>query len=492
MRISEFFQLGRRQPALDFVDVDTLNDVAVYIDPSTIHRLPDQWGEECDRMLTTFFDSVLDSVKTKDSARTRYLLGNLREPNETHLGISKGKSAGRGMGTEMGTRFAAKLAESRAAHTGLIEDLEDTAFFIEKVGQDIISDITTNIIRGPLIAYTHQMCKFFDISMEEVWSGPTWNTITREWEDGYVDLPMTEGGKLLLVPKVIVRRAPHLSRDEYFAHHLAPVLEGEELANPKSRLVKTLKDGQRRVFTKDLAAHYGTTKPDITNMSLQRPTVFRHYKDVKKSVPPRPLTHEDLSAVVGGGLPEYQNLLKAVVSTPRGRDAAHLYHHRVEALLSALLYPSLCMPEMEEEIHDGRKRIDISYTNNAASGFFDWLTRHKIVARYVYVECKNYGGELKNPELDQISSRFSPLRGNVGLLVCRSFQDKDRFLRRCRDTALDHRGYVLTLDDDDLRRLVDDVEEAQREPEELEAKPASRLNRDDYPLLRERFKALTG
>lgn len=118
-------------------------------------------------MLTTFFDSVLDAVRKNDKKRARYLLGHLGEPNETHLGFSAGRSAGRGFGKQMGVTLAEKLAASQAAQTGLIEDLEDTAFFIEKVGKDIVSDITTNIIRGPLIAYTQQMATVFGIPMEE-------------------------------------------------------------------------------------------------------------------------------------------------------------------------------------------------------------------------------------------------------------------------------------------------------------------------------------
>lgn len=84
------------------------------------------------------------------------------------------------------------------------------------------------------------------------------------------------------------------------------------------------------------------------------------------------------------------------------------YHRAVEALLSALFYPSLAYPDVEQEIHEGRKRIDISYMNIAQRGFFHWVADH-YSAPHIYVECKNYKGDPANPELDQLAGRFRPV-----------------------------------------------------------------------------------
>lgn len=493
MRVSEYYGLNRGQGSLDFVDVDTVKDIPVYIDPSTIRHLSDDWGRECILMLTTFFDSVLDAVRHGDKARANYLLGNLGEPNETHLGISKGKSAGRGFGKWMREEFASKLAQSQAAKSGLIEDLEDTAFFIDKVDKDIISDITTNIIRGPLIAYTRQMSTAFGIPLErDVESGPVWNAQALKWESGLTELPIADGEKLLLVPKAIVRRDLHLSRSDYYRNYLVPTLQSEEEDDPRSKLVNVLKNGRRKVYKKDIEVKYGTKKPDVTRETLQRPSVYRNFKSTKAEIAPNVISHADLSAASSTSPPDYRALLQAVIDTPTGNSEANNYHARVEALLTALFYSSLIMPEMEYEIHEGRKRIDITYTNNANDGFYAFLVRHKIPSQYVFVECKNYGGEVANPELDQISSRFSPLRGRFGILACRSFKDKDRFLSRCRDTAQDRRGFVVALDDEDMARLVDDVLAAVNwaPPSPLPEQPVIPPRVEDYPLLHERYKLL--
>jgi hypothetical protein len=84
-------------------------------------------------------------------------------------------------------------------------------------------------------------------------------------------------------------------------------------------------------------------------------------------------------------------------------------------LLSAVLYPSLASPVKQDEIHEGRKRIDITYLNEAKHGFFDWLARHH-PASHVFFECKNYGKEVGNPELDQLSGEILTVPGPCGCL----------------------------------------------------------------------------
>ena len=73
----------------------------------------------------------------------------------------------------------------------------------------------------------------------------------------------------------------------------------------------------------------------------------------------------------------------------------------------------------------------------------------------IFVECKNYGKEAGNPEIDQLAGRFSPSRGQVGLLICRKIENKKLMYQRCIDTATDRRGYMLALDDEDIIALVD-------------------------------------
>ncbi|ENC8942667.1 hypothetical protein ABK621_004604, partial [Escherichia coli] len=119
---------------------------------------------------------------------------------------------------------------------------------------------------------------------------------------------------------------------------------------------------------------------------------------------------------------------------------------------SIIFYPSLCYPQKQEEQHNGRKRVDLTYLNEAKYGFFKWLSMHYFCPK-IYIECKNYSSDVANPELDQLSGRFSLNRGNIGILVCRKIENKSLFRQRCKDTANDGRGFILALDDEDVEEL---------------------------------------
>lgn len=454
-RVSEYFHLGCDQSELDFVDVDVRGDTPVFIDPRALRQLPTDWGHRCVSLVQDFFQRVVESLRSGRLEVARRLLSGLREPNQTHLGLSRGLARGHGMGPKYASDLLKALANSQVVNSGLLQDLEDAALLIEGVDTDIVSDITTNIIRAELIQYTQGACGTYGIPMKAaVPSGPLWNPLRGSWDGStYVSLPVTEYGRLILVPKVIVRRKLELDQREYLRDYILEFLVEREL-KAGGELVQLLKNGSRRVTKKSVQEKYGTGKRLMAQITLENPELLAHYRAEKDRNPQLPMEHEEFSEVEEVEPPNWDGLLEEVIQVHAGNDGAKEYHQKVERLLTAVLYPSLTSPRMEQRLHDGRKRVDITYMNNARSGFFEWVGRHH-PSSYIFVECKNYTADPANPELDQLSGRFSPQRGQVGILICRTLADRELFTKRCRDTALDQRGFIVALDDADLSKLVD-------------------------------------
>lgn len=460
MRVSEQYGLGVSQPSLEFLDVDVRRDTKVFVDPQAFSYLSTDWGRECVSLLQDFYGEVMEAVRRGDTARGMYLLARLSESNEAHLGLSAGDSEGSGVASGLAGDIFDALSASRAVASGLINDVQETVLFVEGIGHDRVSDMTINIIRRQLIDFTQRMCTLYDIPMVSgVDSGPMWNRHTHAWESSHVDLPMPNG-KLLLVPKGVVRKTATFDPGDYLTHFVLDYLQKVELQDSSSTLVQTrtsrARRGERFVTKKAIRQRDGKpTKEWNNDVTISNPSLLEEYRRSKasKSEPPG---HEDIASATSTPLPDWDELLDAVLSIPSGKAYADDYHRAVQHLLTALFYPALDMPVREFRTHGGRKRIDIVYTNVAESGFFSWLHRAGgVPAGLVIVECKNYTGKLANPEFDQLTGRFSPLRGKFGLLCYRGFKDKKpEVVQHCRDAALDDRGFVLALDDTDLKILV--------------------------------------
>lgn len=479
MRVSEFYGLSRGQSGLKFLDVDIEKDLKLFLNAKAIRSLDTPWSDHCEELLSSFFNEVLQAIRGGDDDKALRLLIALKEPNETHLGLSKGESDGRGLGPQKAKEIWNAMRHSKALKSGLLTDLEDTVLLIDGVSVDIVSDIITNIIRGPLIKFTQEVCYDFGIPLvKNVSSGPVWNPKTLTWEVDFVDLPAPNDEKLILVPKEIVRITSDYDVDAYYRHFVLEKLKTVEIEE-NTALVHILKSkknkGKKKVYKTDLMAKYGTQKKAVIIEQTNRfPELLGEYKSAN-AAPSPVLSHRQIAEAQDAPPPDWDKLLNDVLKLDPGKKQAYDYEEAIQALIEALFYPCLVQPTSQTPVHDGLKRVDIDFKNHAQEGFFEWVGRHYI-APYVFVECKNFGSEIGNPEIDQISMRMSDKRGRFGILTCRSVEKEERMLKRCKAAAQDGHAYVVVLQDKDLAELV----EAAKNP----------FTANRYELLEKQFKSL--
>jgi hypothetical protein len=479
MRISEIFQLQKTQYELDFVDIDTGSDTPLFIDPYFLAMREDPWSIDASRTIRSFFQHLITLLQAGEIDNARELFSYLSEPNETRLGLSRNEPQGRGIGPVEADKLFISLLESQAVQSGVVEDLEDCRVFVRGIDKDKTSDMATNIIRGHLIQYTKAQCNLWGIPLyRDVPSGFMWNRSKRQWDQVHTEMLVVNDQKVLLVPKAVVSYAQRYSAQRYHRHFVLNFLQNEHL-RWNSSLVRhdRRRDGTERVWVakKDIEEEVAPmTKEFLAKFTQDHPEVFERFK-TQSSQNLESISNEEITSADFDSVVDY--LIAELNRIPRGSKDATRYHRTVTGIMELIFYPNLSSPQIEREIHSGRKRIDITFDNCAGSGFFYRLhNTHSIPSSFIFVECKNYKNDVANPELDQLSGRFGVNKGEFGLLLCREIDDLHTFLSRCADTYEDGRGLVIPLVDADLIGLLNALKAGTKRPEEI--------------LLQERFREI--
>ena len=465
MRISKKLGIQASQYELDFLDVDFDKDSPLYIDPFLISNSNSQWAIHTDFVIKNFFNEFKTAMIKNDYKTAKELFLYMSEPKENCLGVSrKGTTNGKGVGSLNAQNIVDKIIESNAIENNLVNNIEDLIIFVNDIDRDKLSDMVTNIIRKSLIDYTKHQCYLWNIKLTHGETLPYWNATKREWVYSEDDLLIIDNREILLIPKAIV--SPINIYDistykwyfvieqerEFHIRRRSSLVKVKKLKNGKTKLYLPKKDVDEDIRNQISKGLFFNTKDYIRDYTLKYPELFSQFVQQSKTSITSLNNEEILSHIEDLDINEIiEKLVNRLKSIPTGKNNASEYHHYIKSLLEILWYPYLINPIIELEILDGRKRIDIVMDNNAKSGFFyNMMSITKIFSPYIFVECKNYGHDIANPEIDQLSGRFSLHRGQFGILVCRDINDEMRFLKRCQDTYKDGRGLVIYLTDNDI------------------------------------------
>lgn len=206
LRVSANYGISLPVP---FVDVHLEKDNRLFIDPSAIRNGRDALSREAHRLIVGFFTEVLRlraSSKASDHRLGQALLNNLHEPNQTRLGMSAvgvgGKAFGRGLADDLWD----VLGTNPAARAAVLTRLEHLPVFIEGVGPDLISDLSTRIIFDLLVDFTSDMMATYPSLAvgATVSSADIYDPATQMWTPKSIRLPLVAPHQLLLIPKAWV------------------------------------------------------------------------------------------------------------------------------------------------------------------------------------------------------------------------------------------------------------------------------------------------
>jgi len=459
MRISQRLGLGKSKLELDFFDYEIGKDNYAFLDPYYIAKKEDSFLSECNTYIETFFNRFLYLLKEDEDAAFD-LFSHLGEVNEICLGMSENAPAGRGVGAINTKAIFKAIKLSKAFQDGTAQNLEDIRLFIPGIDKDKVSDMVANIIKLPLIRYTQEQCFLLGIPMTYVETGYCWDR--EKWVRGHNQTLVIDDKRILLYPKNLVSNSKFYSSTEYFRMYVLSFLQEKNLKEDTELVHKTYnKDGtirKARVFKKDIEAVLKgkgkfVTKEWLARFSKENPQVYEQFRrDTVNKISNseyEDITQEEIVEII-------DKLIFELKKMPEGSQYATQYHHLISGILELLFYPYIAHPRVEQEIHEGRKRIDIVYDNIAQEGFFFLLgTTYDVPCSWIMVECKNYSKDISNPELDQMAGRFAARRGKFGIICCRTIDKCDKFIERERDTVKDGRGWIIHLTDEEIIMLLE-------------------------------------
>ena len=459
MRISEKLGINKSRLELDFYDYEMERDNYAFLYPYYIAKKEDAFLTECNIHVETFFNRFLYLLK-EDERAAYEIFAHLGEVNEICLGMSKNSPAGRGVGTINTKAIFKAIKESQAFQDGTAQNLEDIRLFIPGIDKDKVSDMVANIIKIPLIKYTQEQCILLGIPMISIETGYCWDKT--KWVRGHNKTIVIGDKRYLLYPRNLVSNSRYYSSNEYFRMYILKYLQEKNIKEDTELVHKIYnKDGtikKARVFKKDIeerikASGVLITKDWLARFTKENPGVYEQFRrDTVNKISNsqyEEITQEEIIEVI-------DKLVYAIKTTPVGSTYATQYHHLISGILELLFYPYIAHPRVEQEIHEGRKRIDLVFDNIAEEGFFFLLgTTYDVPCSWIMVECKNYSKDISNPELDQMAGRFAARRGKFGIICCRALDDNDKFIERERDTVKDGRGWIIHLTDEEIIMLLE-------------------------------------
>ena len=476
MKISSLLKINASPYELDFIDVDLERDLPFYIDPFLIANINSPWAIETDRVIKNFFHAFKTAMVKQDYTKADQLFQFMDEPKDNCLGVSStGTVNGKGVGPENVKNILSEIISSNSFERGLVNNIEDLIFFVDNLGRDKMSDMVTNIIRKRLVKYTQAQCAFWNVTLIRGATLPYWDEIIEDWNSSEEELLVIEGRGLLLIPKSIVSPINIFSPENYEFFSVVPQEQQFHL-DRNSALVKyrTYKNGSTKAYVtkRDVVddienqvsqQKFSTKKDFIRDYTEKYPDLFTQFvsrsQELMKSLSTSEILRKTCSDdfyEIDAIIDAFSNKLKTI---ERGKNAATEYHRFVKSLLGLIFYPYLINPVIEREIHGGRKRIDIVMDNNDITGgfFFKLNEIFNIFCPYIFIECKNYGKDVGNPEIDQLSGRFAPNRGKFGMLFCRELENEQLFLQRCKDTYADGRGLIIHITDKDILSILNHI-----------------------------------
>ncbi|EJK2638328.1 hypothetical protein NK695_002487 [Salmonella enterica subsp. enterica serovar Infantis] len=412
MKFSESFNMEFQQSNLDFIDIPLDTDLQFFIDPTFIRALKTNWGGSLEKLIQDYFADVLASIKNGDLKRAGILLSSLKESNSFHLGYSSKKSSGKALGVKTAELILDSLKKSKAAQSGLLHDLEDTALTIDGIASDRISDSVCNILKLPFIEYTQKICEFYNVDTSDVSGIRLWDPNSGRWVKRTFKLPIYNGEEVILIPKVLAREKIAYSHSKFYRRYIIPEIRAEHI-KAGSALVTLLK-GKQTVTAKKIIEEFGQSKGFIEEQIVKYPDAIKQYKEELLLSPPPPLPHKSFDDSTGAVTSPLSSDIENLKLSIKENDE-QLYVDSLKKIFLTIFYPSLFYPCL---ISGNMNDYRFTMLNESRAGFFFDFSVFEIPAEKILVNIVMSSSHINENYLESLTQEMDVIKTSVCLLAC--------------------------------------------------------------------------
>lgn len=222
MKFSEYNQLTKHtHDNFEFVNVRVDCDNRLFIDPTRLQGIDNNWARELDLKIQDFFFNVFQLYESGNRQQARNLFTSSGESNEIFLGYTNGFPRGNG-----NTPESLQVAFDYVHRNGLLSKeiigrVEDFPVFVPRFGPDLLSDLVASIIKKELVEFTIAQARIWRINCSFELNKPYWKSDTHSWNIVNEKVPAIDynGIKypIVLIPKEIVVASDIYNADNYWS-----------------------------------------------------------------------------------------------------------------------------------------------------------------------------------------------------------------------------------------------------------------------------------
>ena len=238
MNFAEYFKISIDKKD-DWFNPILHQDTQLFIDPFLVFKSTDTLFKDSYPQIMDFFNIVFRLIaqsggnENHSDFKKAVNLLTFHEVNEICLGYSPDRT-GAGPGKGLAKSMALNIAECIGHGITNIRHFEEIGLFHPRIGQDLISDMTANLIKDRLVTYTQNICEKKGIEMSlTLLPHFSFDHQYLRWERKNVLLPQNPFKKagILLLPKRFLNYIPEINKKNFWDNASDNISDNEALRN---------------------------------------------------------------------------------------------------------------------------------------------------------------------------------------------------------------------------------------------------------------------